>query len=119
MGKVGAPPKATICLEALEKEYKTAAKTLMGMGFNGTMLDRKIPKVKKEVRFLEEELQIQHIINNRLLNKDGGLYKMGLVVASLMVISEVGERMARLEKKVKAAAVLRKQTKLIKCNCEA
>jgi len=51
LGEGGAPPAAAKCLAALDKEYKIAAKTLAGMGYNGTMLDCEVPKVKKKLSF--------------------------------------------------------------------
>jgi hypothetical protein len=53
------------------------------------------------------------------LNKAGVLYKSRLIVDILRVVLETGMRMAQLEKKAKAAAVLKKQNKLIKRNSEA
>jgi hypothetical protein len=37
-----------------------------------------------------------------LLNKAGGLYKTGLIVANCRVVVEGGKRMSELEKKAKA-----------------
>jgi hypothetical protein len=48
LGEGGAPPAAAKRLAALDKEYKIAAKTLTGMGYNGTILDCELPKVKKK-----------------------------------------------------------------------
>ncbi len=72
-------PAAAKRLAALDKEYKIAAKTLTGMGYNGTMLDCELPKVKKKPIFCNEEAWIQHIIDNNLMNKAGGLFKTGLI----------------------------------------
>ncbi len=47
-------------------------KSLTAMGFNGELLDCKLPKVKIKPVFCNEEAQIQHIIDNKLLNKAGG-----------------------------------------------
>ena len=79
LGEGGAPPAAAKHLAALDKEYKIAAKTLTGMGYNGTMLDCELPKVKKKPNFCNEEAWIQHIIDNNLMNKAGGLFKTGLI----------------------------------------
>ncbi len=51
LGEGGAPPAAAKHLAALNKEYKIAAKTFTGMGYNRTMLDCELPKVKKKPIF--------------------------------------------------------------------
>ena len=76
LGEGGAPPAAAKCLAALNKEYKIAAKTLTRMGYNGTMLDCELPKVKKKPVFRDEEARIQHIVDNKLLNKAGGCTRL-------------------------------------------
>jgi hypothetical protein len=88
-------------LAALDKEYKISAKSLTPMGFNGELLDCKLPKIKKKPVFCNEEAQIQHIIDNKLLNKAGGLYKTGLIIANCRVVVEAGKRMAELKKNAK------------------
>ena len=52
------------------------------MGFNGAMFDIKLPVVSKDVIPEGNEAKIQHIIDNRLINKAGGLYKTGLIIAN-------------------------------------
>jgi hypothetical protein len=95
-------PAAAKRLAALDKEYKIAAKTLTGMGYNGTMLDCELLKVKKKPIFCNEEAWIQHINDNNLMIKAGGLFKTGLIVANCRVVVEAGMRMSELEKKPKA-----------------
>jgi hypothetical protein len=68
--------------------------------------------------FHNDEAQIQHIVDNKLLNKAGGLYKTGLIVANCRVVMEVGKRLAELEKKAKAKAEQKKDTKLNKRSYE-
>jgi hypothetical protein len=119
LGEGGAPPAAAKRLAALDKEYKIAAKTLTGMGYNGTMLDCELPKVKKKPVFRDEEARIQHIVDNKLLNKAGGLYKTGLIVANCRVVVEAGKRMAELEKKAKAKTEQKKNTESYKRSCDA
>ena len=43
LGEGGAPPAMAKLLAALNKEYKIAAKTLTGMGYNWAMLDCELP----------------------------------------------------------------------------
>ncbi len=50
----------------------------------------------------DDEAQIQHIVDNKLLNKAGGLYKTSLIVANCRVVVEAEKRLAELEKKAKA-----------------
>jgi hypothetical protein len=89
------------------------------MGFNGELLDCKLPKVKRQSVFRDEEAQIQHIVDNKLLNKAGGLYKTGPIVANCRVVVEAGKRMAELEKKAKEKVELKKNLKSNKRGCEA
>ena len=53
LGEGGALPAAAKHLAALNKEYKIAGKTftVTGMGYNRTMLDCELPKVKKKPIF--------------------------------------------------------------------
>jgi hypothetical protein len=119
LGKGGAPPAAARRLAALDKEYKNSAKSLTAMGFNGELLDCKLPKVKKKPVFCDEEAQIQHIIDNKLLNKAGGFYKTGLIVANCRVVVEAGKRMAELDKNAKEEVEQKKQLQSNTRSCEA
>jgi hypothetical protein len=119
LGEGGAPPAVAKCMAALDKEYKIAAKTMTGMGYNGTMLICELPKVKKKPVFCDEEARIQHIVDNKLLNKAGGLYKTGLIVENCRVVVEVGKRMAELKKKTKAKTEQKKNTESNKRGCDA
>jgi hypothetical protein len=119
LGEGGAPPAAARRLAALNKEYIISATTLTAMGFNGELLDCELPKVKKQPVFRDEEAQIQHIVDNKLLNKAGGLYKTGLIVANCRVVLEAGKRMAELEKKAKEKVELKKNLESNKRGCEA
>jgi hypothetical protein len=83
------------------------------------MLDCELPKVKKKPVFHDEEARIQHIVDNKLLNKVGGLYKTGLIIANCRVVVEAGKRMAELEKKAKAKTEQKKNTELNKRSCDA
>jgi hypothetical protein len=114
-----APSALARRLAALDKEYKISAKTLTTMGFNGELLDCKLPKVKKQPVFCNEEAQIQHIIDNKLLNKARGLYKTGLIIVNCRVVVEAGKRMAELERKAKEKVEQKKNLELNKWSCEA
>ncbi len=54
--------------------------------------------------FCNNEAQFEHIVDNKLPNKAGGLYKTGLIVVNCRVVVEAGKRLAELEKKAKAKA---------------
>ena len=110
LGKGGALPATARHLATLDKEYKIAAKTLMAIGFNGELLDCKLLNKKKQPVFCDEETQIQYIINNKLLNKAGGLNKTGLIIANYRVVVEEGKRMTELEKKAKEKVEQKKHT---------
>jgi hypothetical protein len=69
--------------------------------------------------FHNDEAQIQHIVDKKLLNKAGGLYKTGLIVANCRVVVEAGKRLAELEKKAKAKVERKKDTELNKRSYEA
>ncbi len=59
---------------------------MTGMGFNGNMMDVKLPKVKKTVVFEDNKEKIQYLVENRLINKAGGLYKTGKIVENCSVV---------------------------------
>ncbi len=69
LGKGGAPPAVEKCLAALNNEYEIASNTLMAMGFHEAMLDCELAKGKKKPMFCDNYVQIQHIVDNKLLNK--------------------------------------------------
>ncbi len=101
LGEGGAPPAAAKRLAALDKEYKIAAKTLTGMGYNGTMLGCELPKVKKKPVFCNEEAQIQHIVDNKLLNKAGGVVQDWSDRCKLQSCCGGGEENGRAQKEGK------------------
>ena len=65
---------------------------------------------------LEEgnEAKIQHIIDNRLINKAGGLYKNGLIIANAQVVLEAAKRIAVLDAKAKENTELKKKNDVVK-----
>ncbi len=111
LGDGGAPPEDAIQMKALNTEYRKTARELLGMGFNGGVMDVKLPKVKAAVVFEDnEEEKINYLVENRLINKaGGGAYKTGTIFANCSVVLEGGRRVAELEKKAKKAAVATKK----------
>ena len=79
-------------MAVLNNEYEIASMTLMVMGFNGAMSDCELPKVKRKPVFCDDEVQIQHIADNKLLNKAGGLHKTGLTGANCRAVMEARKR---------------------------
>ena len=65
---------------------------------------------------LEEgkEAKIQHIIDNRLINKAGGLYKNGLIIANAQVVLDAAKRIAVLDAEAKANAELKGKNDVLK-----
>jgi hypothetical protein len=83
-------------MTALNMEYRKTARVLTGMGFNGAMLDVKLQKVKAAAAFEDNEAKIQYLVENCLINKAGGLYKTGTIVANCHVVNEGNRRVAEL-----------------------
>jgi hypothetical protein len=73
MGEGVAPADATNHLDLLHADYRKLAERLTKMGFNGAMFDIELPVISKDVIPEGNEANIQHIIDNRLINKAGGL----------------------------------------------
>ena len=75
-------------------------------------MDVKLPKVKAAAAFENNEEKIKYLVENRLINKAGGLYKTGTIVANCSVVLE-GGRVAELEKKAKAAVATKKADQMV------
>ena len=52
------------------------------MGYNNEMLDVELVEVEEATIMADEEVQIEHLVTNKLINKAGGLFKTGLIVAN-------------------------------------
>jgi hypothetical protein len=83
------------------------------------MFNIKLPKAKPAPIFVNEEARINHIVDICLINKVGGLYKNGVIVANCRVVVEAAKLVATLERRAKAAAVMKKAAKAMKCICKA
>jgi hypothetical protein len=94
MGEGGAPADATNRLDLLHADYRKSVEALTEMGFNGVIFDIEPPVVSKDIIPEGNEAKIQHIIDNRLINKAQGLYKTGLIIANAQVVLEAAKRIA-------------------------
>ena len=90
----------------------------MAIGLNGAMFDIELPKVMVAPIFVDDEEKIKHIVENHLINKVGGLYKTGLIVANCRAVVEAAKRIAELDKRVRLAATLKKGTDVMRLSCE-
>jgi hypothetical protein len=68
-------------MDLLREEYKEAAEAVTKLGYHSDMLDM-VPQEAEAAEIpLDEEAQIEHIVRNKLINKPGGLFRTGLIVA--------------------------------------
>ena len=74
---------------------------LSRLGFNGGMFDIK-PQVAEKIVSLEtDEAAVQAIIDNKAINRPGGLFKLGILVANCGVVmgaAKIIEATGKLEK---------------------
>ena len=93
MGAGGAPKEATIRLELLVKDYEECARMLNARGFNGGVLNLEPPRVEKTASIPDDkETRIQLILKNKVMNKAGSLFKVGVHVANSRVLLEATRR---------------------------
>ena len=103
LGDGGAPEEAQGRLELLTTEYKEVANSLSEMGFNGEVMDLKARTVEERKFPEEEEAAIQELIAKKSMNRPGGLFKVGALVANCHVVLEASRRMAIMEAERKKA----------------
>jgi hypothetical protein len=96
-------------MQALSAEYRKTARALTGMGFNGGVMDVRLPKAKKAAVFEDNEARIQYLLDNRCMNRPGGLFKTGLIVANCNEVNECNRRVAGLATKAMEAAANKKE----------
>ena len=118
LGMGGTPVEAENCMTALLGEYIAHSASLTQLGVFGGMLDR-TPSVVKEYMIPEgDKAKIQHIVDNKLINMAGGMYKTGLIVANARVVLEGANKMIAAEAAAKMATAANKTNELIKCDCK-
>jgi len=101
LGDGGCPEEAQGRLELLTSEYEEIAKSLSEMGFNGDVMDLKARTVEERKFPEEEEAAIQELVKKRSMNRPGGLFKVGELVANSHVVLEASRRMAIIEEERK------------------
>lgn len=101
LGEGGAPEEDGKRLELLVEEYEQAERTLTRLGFNGRILNVEPPRAKPREFFATEEAQIQAIIDNKTINKAGGLFKIGVHIANCNVVLEAHRRIKKAEEEEK------------------
>ena len=75
-------------MEKLREEYKEVAAAVNDLGYNGDMLDV-VPREVEEAGIpSDKEAQIEHIVKNKLINKPGGLFRTGFIVANCRIVME-------------------------------
>jgi hypothetical protein len=95
-------------MDELRAEYKNAAEILTTMGYNGEMLDVEPVEVEEATIPADKEAQIEHLVASKLINKAGGLFKTGIIVANARVVLEGAKRVNAAEKEAKEAAVVKR-----------
>ena len=101
LGEGGAPEEDGKRLELLVEEYEQAERTLTRLGFNGRILNVEPPRAKPREFFATEEAQTQAIIDNKTINKAGGLFKIGVHIANCNVVLEAHRRIKKAEEEEK------------------
>ena len=84
----GAPKEDLGRMEMLVSEYEDSGAMLSWLVLNGGMFDIK-PRVAEKIVALEtDEAAVQAIIDNKEINRPGGLFKIGIIVANCGVSME-------------------------------
>ena len=65
------------------------------------------------VVYEDNEARIQHMLNNRCMNKAGGLFKTGLIMANCLAVNECNRRVEHVDKKKLEAAASKKEDQSI------
>ena len=88
-------------MEMLVSEYEEAGAMLYRLGFNCGIFDIKHRVAEKIVASETDKAAVQAIIDNKAINRPGGLFKLGILVANCGVAMEAAKRIeatGKLEK---------------------
>ena len=86
------------------------------LGFNSVLLKIKAKVVEKIIPPINDEAAVQAIIENKEINRAGGIFKLGVVVANCGVIMESAKRIKETEKREKEAKAKNKKDSTAKVN---
>jgi len=111
LGEGGAPEEARKRMELLVKDYEKSASEMDRLGFNGGVMDLEARHVDDLQIPEDEEELIQHIVDNKLINRAGGLFKCGIQIANSRVVLEASKRVEENEKAEKARKAEKVQEK--------
>ena len=109
LGEGGAPEKEGRRLELLVSEYEEARETLTRLGFNGGVLDLQARTAEERVIPDEEEAVIQAILDRKIINRPGGLFKVGISVVNCDVMLEAARRTVTIGKEKERTKALKKK----------
>ena len=111
LGEGGAPEEAQKRMKLLVDDYEECGKELDRLGFNGGVMDLEAQEVEEIDIPEDEEALIQHIVDNKLINKAGGLFKCGIQIANCRVVMEANRRVAENDEAEKVKKVQKVQKK--------
>ena len=108
LGEGGAPPDASNRLELLEADYMKFARELDELGFNGDILDLKLPVYKPPApAALNNEELAKQLVEKKALSKAGRSFKLGchVITAGPVVLA------AKMQKKLEEERIKAKEAK--------
>jgi hypothetical protein len=111
LGEGGAPEEAQKRMKLLVDDYEKCGKELDRLGFNGGVMDLEAREVEEIDIPEDEEALIQHIVDNKLINTAGGLFKCGIQIANCRVVMEASRRVAANDAAEKVKKVQKVQKK--------
>ena len=94
-------------MEMLVLEYEEEGVILSRLGFNGGMFDIKPQVAEKIVPPETDDAAVQAIVDNKAINRPGGMFKLGILVANCGVVMEAA-------KSIEAKEILEKIEKVQK-----
>ena len=92
LGEGGAPEEDLGRMEMLVSEYEEAGTLLSRLGFDGGMFDIKPRVAEKIVAPETDKATVQAIIDNEAINRPGGMFKLGILVANCGMVMEAEKR---------------------------
>ena len=109
LGVGGAPAEARNQMETLQAEYASTSKELTEKGYNGKVLNLELPVVRNATLLADEDATVDHIVKNRLINKAGGLFKAGILIANSRAVLRAAKLIAEEDKQKALEAAQKKK----------